>query len=487
MCRGFVGANPTQSIFGAVMKATRRDAEKLLLGGMKSFARLSSNGIKVDTEYLEKAIQKTDREIRKRKRELGKDEIGKVWQQTFGEQTNFTSRKQLGTVLFDKMGLADKSSRTATGVYSTDEAALEKLKIPFVEQYLYLEKLNKARGTYLGGIQKYTIDGIIYPSFMLDTVITFRSSSKNPNFQNIPVRNPKIGELIRRCFIGRGRLVEIDYGGIEVCVSTCYNKDKNLISYVKDKTKDMHRDMAAQCYMIPPDEVDKMTRYCAKNMFVFPQFYGSYYLQCCQHLWNGISQHQLKTKSGVPIKEVLRKKGIRKLGACKEREDPKPGTFEHHIKEVEKDFWENRFSEYTRWKKRFYSEYLKNGYFDTLTGFHMKGLFLRNQVLNVPVQGSAFHCLLFALTLLQQEIDRRGMKTLLVGQIHDSIVADVPDDELQEYLSLAQEVMIEWVPERWKWIIVPLEVEAEVTPVGGSWWEKREWKQSPNGLWEQVA
>ena len=121
----------------------------------------------------------------------------------------------------------------------------------------------------------------------------------------------------------------------------------------------------------------------------------------------------------------------------------------------------------------------------TKTGFICQGFMKTNEIINYPVQGSAFHCLLWALIrLVLLELPKRKMKTLIVGQIHDSIVADVPDNEIQEFLSLANYVMTKMIRKAFKWLIVPLEIEAEVSPIDGSWAEKKEWIYK-NGLWQE--
>ena len=115
-------------------------------------------------------------------------------------------------------------------------------------------------------------------------------------------------------------------------------------------------------------------------------------------------------------------------------------------------------------------------YFDTLTGFRIEGLYKRNEVINYPVQGSAFHWLLWSLIRIQKLLKKYKMKSLLVGQIHDSIVGDVHKKELRDYLDIVKQVMTIDVRKHWEWIIVPLRIEAEVAPVGGSWFDKKEVK-----------
>lgn len=388
-------------------------------------------------------------------------------------------------------------NRTKTGRPKTDEEALSKVDIPFVKKYIALEKLRKARGTNLKGIQKETVNGFLHSIFELNTARTYRSSSSHPNFQNFPVRDPKIAKLIRRCFIPRegGRLVEIDYGGIEVKVAACYHKDPVMLEYINDPTKDMHRDMAAQCFKCEPGQVDKSVRYCGKNMFVFPQFYGAFWRECAESLWDAIDRMQLELPDGTPMRKHLARKGITDLGqAISHYEDSRgtsttkqgsgPGRIEarsgfyKHISNIETDFWENRFKQYDKWRKEWYQDYLEKGYFDTITGFQIAGVYKRNEVINYPVQGSAFHCLLWSLIRLVKLIRKYKMKTKIVGQIHDSLLLDVPTKELHTILEMCKDVMTQQIRKAWPWIIVPLEVEVEVTPVNGSWFDKAPWTTS---------
>jgi DNA polymerase-1 len=337
-------------------------------------------------------------------------------------------------------------------------------------------KLEKALATSLKGIKREVDpNGRLHPAFNLHLVTTYRSSSDSPNFQNIPIRDPELGKLVRRCFIpSRGnRLVEIDYGGIEVKVAACYHKDPMMIRYLNNPEMDMHRDMAAQCYKLPKEEVDKLVRYCGKNMFVFPEFYGSYYVDCARHLWQAIQQMSLKTVSGVPLDKWLRRKGIDRLGHCNPELEPEHGTFELHIKEVEKNFWNNRFPVYRDWKKKWWGSYCDKGYYKTLTGFICSGVMNRKEVINYPVQGSAFHCLLWSLIRLQEFIEREGLETMLVGQIHDSIIADVPPSEFDYFIENAKRIMTKKITKHWKWINVPLEVEADACEVGETWFDKK--------------
>lgn len=452
-----------------------KQAYRILHKGVQALARVESNGIRMDEEYLDRMIKKLDRKIKKLERRLESTKEMTLWRSVYGPKTNLNSTKQLGHILFEKMEY-EPPERTGTGRAKTDEKALRTLDSDFVRSLLEIRKLRKAITTYLKGIKREIVDGFLHPSFNLHTASTYRSSSDSPNFQNIPIRDPEMGKLIRKTFRARKNhhLVEIDYGALEVRIAACYHKDPTMISYICDESKDMHRDMAAECFMLPHEEVSKQVRYCGKNMFVFPQFYGDWYIDCAKHLWEAVDELNLQTNSGKSVSEHLGDKGIIELGEL----DPDfedDCCFVTHIRNVEKRFWKVRFPVYDQWKRDWYQNYLEKGFFKTKTGFVCSGYMKKNEVINYPVQGSAFHCLLWALTrLVMTELPKRKMKTLIVGQIHDSIVADVPKEELDDYLVLANYVMTKLIRKVWDWIAVPLIIEAEVSPPGGSWAEKEE-------------
>lgn len=295
-----------------------------------------------------------------------------------------------------------------------------------------------------------------------------------------PVQNHKVVSIRK---VGRADVFNLNVEGAHnyavgagVVIKNCYHKDSNFISYITTPGKDMHRDMAAQIYFLEPEQVTKDTRYGAKNKFVFPQFYGDFYVSCARSLWEWVEQGKLLGPDGKPLKTHLRANGIVALGACDPDQEPKEGTFEKHLQEVEHDFWNKRFMAYGRWRKDWYKLYLDQGYFDLLSGFRVYGMFKRNAVVNYPVQGSAFHCLLWTLIQVQKRLRKYRMRSKIVGQIHDSLLGDVREDELRDYLEIVEHVVVDLLPKRYPWLIVPLEIEYEISPRGGSWFEKREVK-----------
>ena len=457
--------------------AIRQEGYKLLHEGLKELSIVELNGISIDTKKLNETKEHLRGEIAKIEEELRDSSTWSTWRKRFGVSSNLTSRDQLAQILYGELGFAP-SAETEGGKASTDEEALQKIDHPFVQSWIRHAKYEKTLGTFLRGIEKEVVLGRLHPSFNLHTARTYRSSSDSPNFQNFPVRDKEIAQIIRSLFIPSIGcvLVENDFKGIEVSVSACYHKDPNFISYITTPGKDMHRDMAAQLYCLEPDEVSKDARYGAKNKFVFPQFYGDFYVACARSLWDWIDKGGLKGPDGKGLKKHLKRLGITKLGDCDPETSPKDGTFEKHVQSVEQDFWNNRFMVYGRWRKEWYRKYLDKGYFDLLTGFRVYGSFARNAVTNYPVQGSAFHCLLWTLIQVNKKLRRYRMESKIVGQIHDSLIADVKTKELRDYLSIVEETTTVKLREHWTWINVPMEIEYEICPVEGNWFLKKEVK-----------
>jgi hypothetical protein len=291
-------------------------------------------------------------------------------------------------------------------------------------------------------------------------------------------------DLIRRAIIARmgHRLIEVDVKGIEVSIAHCYHQDPVMESYIRDPSKDMHRDMALEIYKLTREELGdtkarpgKDVRYCAKNKFVFPEFYGSWWLECAVNLWNAIDQMNLTTANGTPLHDHLRKKGIKGLGSqSRKNPTPEPGSFGAHLKKIEAHFWGERFPVYAQWKEDWFRAYVRRGWFKTKTGFICQGYMGRNDAINYPVQGAAFHCVLWVLIqLVNVELRKAGLRALPVGQVHDNIISDVPDHEVEEYVALVRYLMIEKLPQVWSWITVPLEVEVEQSDIHGPWSEMK--------------
>lgn len=445
------------------------EAYQLFHLGTLAMADVEANGICVDVPYCEEQYKILGKRIKTLKEDLDKEADVKRWKHKFGTKFNIDSDDQLGYMLFDYFK-CNPINTTKSGKPSVDNETLNVLKDehPFLEILINLRKIQKVRDTYLSLFLREQVDGFLHPFFDLTLVHTYRSSSRSPNWQNLPVRDPVQGKVVRKAIRPRKghRLMGIDYSGIEVRAASWYHKDPTMLSYIHDKTKDMHRDMACELYCLSLKEVNSKSRYSAKNGFVFPEFYGSYYKQTANDLWKNIDKLKLVNEvTQESLKKHLKKKGILNYPA-----------YERHVQRVEDNFWKKRFPVYTQWKDKQVDFYNEHGYVDLLTGFRCSGVMRKNQVINYPVQGIAFHCLLWSLIQVNDVLKREKWRTRIVGQIHDEMVADVYEPECSEFIDLVQRVMCYSIRRHWNWIITPLEVEIKSTEVDGTWDEKKELK-----------
>lgn len=450
------------------MKPNRAEAYRLLHEGSIALAHVEANGMRIDTAKLEAMIKSATKTVERKRAQLKEDDVYKLWKRKYKHKTKLGNKQQLADILFNEMGFKSHVKTEKGENPSGNEENLRQVDHPFVKLYIDTDKIRNIRDTFLKGIQRETYNGFLHPLFDLNHARTYRSSSSKINFQQIPTRT-EMGRKVRKVFVPRDNdhvLVEVDYGSLEVRIAACYNKDPVLIDYIQHG--DMHKDLAAKCYKVNPDQVNKDMRYMGKNGFVFPEFYGSFYKQCAPALWAAIDQYQFEV-NGIPIREHLKKKGIKKLGECDFNEQPKRGTFEAHIKSVEDEFW-STFSVFDKWRHEWVKKYIKRGWFEMLSGFVCQGAYGRNKIFNYSIQGAAFHCLLWSLIELVKEMTKRKMKSKIIGQIHDSIVADVLKRELDDYLALIKRIMTEDIRKAWDWIIIPLIIEAEVAK--DSWYNK---------------
>ena len=461
-----------------VVKPVNHRGYKLFHDGAVALAEVEHNGIRMDVDYLHRAIEMVHARTERQETSLARSKLGREWKKRFGSETKLGSRPQLAEMLFGVMKLKC-SKLNDRGHPIMDEEALRDLNSPFVSRWLTWQKWRKAESTYLRGLLGHVAsDGRLHPSFSLNTTLVYRSSSQDPNFQNQPIRDQEFAELVRRAFIASDRnhyFGESDFNGAEVRVSCCYHKDPVMINYVLDKTTDMHRDMAMQIFLLAADQMTTEVRYCAKNKFVFPQFYGDYYHQCARLLWHAIDRMKLRTADGIPMRRHLRRMGIRNFGPLDPRQHARPGSFVHHLREVENDFWQNRFRVYGDWKEDWYQDYLERGYFDSYTGFRFSSPMSRKHVSNYAIQGSAFHCLLWCLIRIVRLLKKYKMKSMVVGQIHDSIVSDIYYRERRQFFEMVHEVMSQELVKHWKWICIPMEVDMEISDRGGSWFAMRKY------------
>jgi uracil-DNA glycosylase family 4 len=379
---------------------------------------LKVNGIKIDVPGMKKLETKLVHQLENDHRDMSTSKWLLQFSHKQGKRYDPNSPKDKMALFYDIMNLTPLKRSAKTGDPSTDQESLGHL-LTQVEEGSEEEQLITAAmgrthivkllGTYVRGIMALMDHrGLVHPSFHLHRVDTYRSSSSDPNFQNIPVRNPLMAQVRRNFVPHNDWLLESDYSGAEVCVLAMYSGDPVLIQWIIDKV-DFHHYWAALLYDKPEKDVTKTERDTAKSTFVFALFYGSYY------------------------KNIARSN---------------PQWPENRVRQVEKKFWDT-LCVTREWQEGLVQFYNVNNYIESKLGFRMAGPLSRNQIFNYLIQGTSFHRLLIALLdaydALKEIRDRRSM---LVGQIHDSIVDDVTEEELDQEVSVIRRVMHQSI---WSW------------------------------------
>ena len=458
--------------------ANSMEAYQLLHEGTLALVDAEEAGIRIDMDYCNGAIEELNVKISGLEELFYQSKFYKRWfLHNRKKKPNINSDTQLGKYIYDVLRI-EPVKYTEKENPSTDEEALKALNIPELTTLLEIRRFTKARDTYLQAFIREQVDGFIHPSFNLHLVKTFRSSSDSPNFQNIPKRDEEIKKLVRKALKPRKGhlLMEVDYSGIEVRIAACYHKDPKMLKYIKDPQSDMHGDMAEQIYEIPDFNKSikehSYLRSASKNGFVFPQFYGDYFKNCALALacsWGGLPKNGkwgkgqgvlIDKENNIHLSDHLISK---KLGSL--------DKFTKHLQKIEDHFWNVRFPVYKKWKDKLWYQYQKTGYIDSLTGFRYTGLMGKNDAINYPVQGSAFHCLLWSLIRLNLYLQHHKMETRIIGQIHDAIVLDVHPSEKKLIIQVLKSIMCDQLTQEWKWINVPIEVEIDAGEVDASWAE----------------
>jgi DNA polymerase-1 len=434
-----------------------KNAYKLLHEGTLAFADMEYNGIKVDVRYCRRQKKNINQQIELLELELDRTEEMKVWRKRYKDDFNLDSTDQLKKVLFTDLKITPPAY-TDKGNPSVNKDNLNLIDSPIVEPLIKLRQLKKLNNTYLKNIMEETVNGYIHPSFNLHTVQTFRSSCDRPNFQNMPIRDPFMGKIIRTAFIPRENSIigGLDYAGIELSMAGCNSKDPLLI---KDYIT-IHKTQAARCFALKEKQVTKDIRYYGKNGFVFPQLYGSWNVPIAENLLR--ITKGMQTVDNLDLYEHLEAKGI-----------SHPEIFQDHIENVETRFWET-YSVHKKWQEGWISNYYKKGYIEMLTGFRCKGILSKNQLFNYANQGIAFHCLLWSIIQMNKWLKKYKMKSKLIWNIHDDMGLDIHNTEKEDVLQKAKEIMCIEIKKAWKWIITPLEIEAEFS--NKNWYEKEKVK-----------
>ena len=348
---------------------------------------------------------------------------------------NINSTKQLGELLFDKLGLPPVK-KTKTG-YSTNADVLEKLKSkhPIIPAIMDYRMLTKLKSTYADGLLKeIKDDGRIHTSFQNLVTATGRLSSTEPNLQNIPVRTD-LGAEIRKMFIPKPGcvLVDADYSQIELRVLAHIAEDENMCAAFREGL-DIHTVTASQVFAVPAEEVTSLMRRHAKAVN-----FGIVY---------GISEFSLSEDIGVTRWEardyidsyLANYRGVK-----------------NYMKKVVEDAREKGYTE-TMYGRRRYIPELKSSNFNVRSG-------AERMTLNTPIQGTAADLIKLAMIKVDAALRKNYPAAKLVLQVHDELIVECPEEMAADVAKIVSAEM-----EKVAKLHVPLTAEAKV---GKSWFEAK--------------
>jgi DNA polymerase I-like protein with 3'-5' exonuclease and polymerase domains len=464
---------------------TTREAYQLFHEGSLALAEAEYNGICVDRAYCESKLKASDRLHKLLTKQISESDLGVVWKKKYNRYTDFGSSSQLEDILFNVLGLASEK-KSKSGLHeSINATALLSTNLAGAKLLVERKQIEKNCDYLRNMLVESEHDGKIHPFFNLTRsdftdkggARSYRGSSDSPNFQNFPKRHGSSAKLVRTAITPRigHRIVGRDYEGVEVCSSVCNHQDPTMLRYLEEGN-DMHKDVAAMCFKLPPELCSKAAgkrgkdiRFVGKNSFTFAQFYFQEPENSARGLWRSISDMDLRypPDEEKTIFQHLADHGISNYNA-----------FENHIREVCKEFWTSLFPGYGRWRVKHLAEYEKKGYIDYLTGFRVEGVLTKYQLGNYPIQGPAFHILLKALIeTLKWWKSKPNWRSKLIGQIHDELTTDEHDEEFDENEAVISRIMTVDIKKAWDWVITPLRIETSFTGIGGhggNWYTKGE-------------
>jgi len=357
--------------------------------------------------------------------------------QTAGQPFNLNSPKQLQEILFDKMGIPTKGlKKTASGGISTNEAVLEQLAPDYPLPKIILENrsLAKLKSTYTDKLPEMINPrtGRVHTTYSQAVAITGRLASSNPNLQNIPIRTAE-GRRVRRAFTAPAGslIVSADYSQIELRIMAHLSGDKTLIAAFQNG-EDVHRRTAAEVFGIAPENVSPEQRRYAKTIN-----FGLIY---------GMGQYGLAKSLGID-----------NLSA--------------------KNFIDRYFARYpgvAEYMQRTKEEAAAQGYVETLFGrrLYLPDIRAKNAnaragaeraAINAPMQGTASDLIKRAMIAVSNRLHSDGLQSKLIMQVHDELVLEVVESELETVKTMLPKVMAEVAQGR---LNVPLLAEVGV---GGNW------------------
>jgi len=393
---------------------------------VKVLADMEAEGFKIDKDRLSEFTEGLNKKI------AGYEEEIYV---LAGEEFNINSTKQLGVILFEKLGLKI-IKKTKTG-YSTDAAVLEKLMgtHPIIEKIITYRQASKLKSTYGDGLLAVINEesGKIHSSFNQTVTTTGRISSTEPNLQNIPMRREE-GREIRKMFVPSSDdnvLIDADYSQIELRILAHMSGDEAMAEAFR-QGDDIHASTASRVFGVSKDEVTPLLRSRAKAVN-----FGIVY---------GMGDYSLSQDLHIPVKEA-------------------------------KAYIENYFEKYANVKKYLdttVADAKKNGYVTTLfarrryipeilSANFMQRSFGERVAMNTPIQGTAADIIKIAMVSVHRKLKEAGLKAKLILQVHDELIIEAPKSEADTARQILEDCMTGAAS-----LTVPLIAESAI---GNSWYD----------------
>ena len=395
---------------------------------VRVLSRMESNGVKIDIEGLKQISDEQAKEIK---------EIESKIYEIAGTTFNIGSPKQLGEILFDRLGIKAPAKKTKTGQYPTGEEILQKIidESPIVQLILDYRSLTKLKSTYVDALPSLVNkdDGLIHTSFNQAVTATGRLSSNNPNLQNIPVRTDK-GREIRKAFVPRDDnhiLLAADYSQIELRIIAHLSGDQAMQNAFREGL-DVHADTASRVYNVAIEDVTPEMRRNAKAVN-FGIIYGMSAFGLAERL--KISRSEASQIIKNYFKEYV---GI-----------------QNYIDSQVNFAKDNGFVETMLGRRR----YLR----DINSGNSVVRNFAERNAINAPIQGSSADMIKIAMIEIDKEMTARDMKSKMILQVHDELVFDVYKEELEMIQEIVRDKMLNALP-----LSIPIEVNLNT---GENWLE----------------
>ncbi len=410
-----------------LMKVFREIEEPL----MRVIEAMEKRGIKIDAKYLRQLSKQYHADLA----ELEKN----IWREA-GEEFNINSPKQLGVILFDKLGLSVKGlKKTAGGERSTRESELEKMEglHPIIDYILKYRVLQKLLSTYIDTLPTLLAeDGRLHTTFLQTGTTTGRMSSNNPNIQNIPIKTDA-GKKIRDAFVAEKgfKLVKFDYSQIELRIAALLSGDEKLIEIFKSGG-DIHQAVASEVFKVPREKVDKEMRRKAK-VINFGILYGMGVNALKKNLDSTREEAQFfydeyfKNFSGLASYLESVKASAKKLG-----------------------YTETFFG-----RRRYFPNIKSKLPYIAAANERM--------AINAPIQGTSADIIKIAMVRIHEYIERAGLSkdVFLLLQVHDELVFEIREDMVKKVTPELGRIMQEVLkPE--EMLGIPLVVNGEV---GDNW------------------